>query len=76
MIRYIVPNKTIKPLKTNKISPNLKWNQTKSEALVIKSNILANFDSLAVLGFPLVIFYFIQILKYGTHFVSNGVIRN
>ena len=49
MIRYIVPNKTIKPLKTNKISPNLKWNQTKSEALVIKSNILANFDSLAVL---------------------------
>ena len=53
MIRYIVPNKTIKPLKTNKISPNLKWNQTKSEALVIKSNILANF------------FCFIQILKYG-----------
>ena len=51
MIRYIVPNKTIKPLKTNKISPNLKWNQTKSEALVIKSNILANFDSLAALGF-------------------------
>ena len=51
MIRYIVPNKTIKPLKTNKISPNLKWNQTKSEALVIKSNILANFDSLAVLWF-------------------------
>ena len=51
MIRHIVPNKTIKPLKTNKISPNLKWNQTKSEALVIKSNILANFDSLAALGF-------------------------
>ena len=51
MIRYIVPNKTIKPLKTNKISSNLKWNQTKSEALVIKSNILANFDSLAALGF-------------------------
>ena len=51
MIKYIVPNKTIKPLKTNKISSNLKWNQTKSEALVIKSNILANFDSLAALGF-------------------------